>query len=97
LDPYPADDKSLRLDTEVNPGLSTRKILIRNTSLILSTEEQHTFKDEALNAWSLLEFILDQNVSRYRNANGVSINSTLQEYLYDLSSKQSCKNEHLSD
>ena len=81
LEPFKVNGKRIKLDTNVPVDSSAKKVLLTNESLRLSDAEEFTFKDVILNMWSLLEFLIDQNVTRDRNASGASIKSTLREFL----------------
>jgi hypothetical protein len=82
LSPFEADGKRLTLDTNITASASARDIMLANRSVVLLEDDHHTFRDELLNIWSLLEFLLDQNLTRQRSAAGASVTGTLQETVY---------------
>jgi hypothetical protein len=73
---------SSNIDTCVGPRALSMDMLLRNRTIFLSEDENYTFQDEVLNIWSIMELLLEQNIVRYRNAAGVSLDVTLREYLY---------------
>ncbi|KAF2794843.1 hypothetical protein K505DRAFT_241282, partial [Melanomma pulvis-pyrius CBS 109.77] len=81
LEPFEIDGQRIKINTNVPVESSAKQILLRMESLRLSETAEYTFKDVILNIWSLLEFLIDQNVARDRNASGSSIQGTLREFL----------------
>jgi hypothetical protein len=81
LEPFEMNEKRVRLNTNVPLDSSAKKVLLNNESLRLSDTEEYTFKDVILNIWSLLEFLIDQNVTRDRNASGACLKGTLHDSL----------------
>ncbi|KAF2634251.1 hypothetical protein P280DRAFT_554719 [Massarina eburnea CBS 473.64] len=82
LEPFEIDGKPIVLDTDVAPGSSAKQTLFKNASVRLSDTEDYTFKDFILNTWSLLEFLIDQDVDRDRHSQGTSVKVTLREFLH---------------
>lgn len=82
LEPFTVNGRHIRLDTNCPPGTSAKDILLKNAVVRLSDVDDYTFKDMILNIWSLLEFLIDQNVSRDRNSSGAPIKGSLREYLH---------------
>lgn len=82
LEPFTVNGKKIKPDTNCPPGSSAKELLLKNSSVRLSDADEYTFKDMILNIWSLLEFLIDQNVIRDCNALGAPIKGTLREYLY---------------
>ncbi|KAF1950615.1 hypothetical protein CC80DRAFT_482470 [Byssothecium circinans] len=82
LEPFELNAKPIILDTTIAVGSSAKQTLLKNASVRLSDSEDYTFKDFILNTWSLLEFLIDQDVTRDRNSAGTSVKGTLREYLY---------------
>ncbi|KAF1838866.1 hypothetical protein BDW02DRAFT_575897 [Decorospora gaudefroyi] len=72
----------LAIDTNITAGASARNIMLLNRSMVLLEDDQHTFKDELLNIWSIMEFLLDQSIARQRSAAGAAVTGTLQETVY---------------
>ncbi|KAF2139010.1 uncharacterized protein K452DRAFT_310970 [Aplosporella prunicola CBS 121167] len=62
LEPYEFRGKRVKLFSATTSHGSAREILLQNAKNQLSDDEEYTFKDLVLNIWSLLEFLLDQNV-----------------------------------
>jgi hypothetical protein len=81
LEPFQAKSKPIKLDTNVRVNSSAKEILLKHEPLRLSGYDEYTFKDLILNIWSLLEFLIDQNITSDQNMQGTSINNPLREYL----------------
>jgi flagellar basal body P-ring protein FlgI len=79
LKPFEVDGNRFTLDTSIKVTTSARTIMRARKSLVLLEDDHHTFEDEILNIWSLLERLLDPNVARQRNAAGAPIKGTLQD------------------
>jgi hypothetical protein len=65
LESFESGGKRIQLvvsSPEVGCEQPVRQTLINNASMSLSDCEQYTIKDLILNIWSLLEFLIDQNV-----------------------------------
>jgi hypothetical protein len=82
LEPFTVDGRHTKPDTNCPPGTSAKDILLKNSMVRLSDVDEYTFKDMILNIWSLLEFLVDQNVIRDRNSSGAPIKGSLREYLH---------------
>ncbi|RYN54274.1 hypothetical protein AA0118_g9253 [Alternaria tenuissima] len=82
LDPFQANGQPIRLDTDIATESSAKVILLEHRAQVLFEEDKHTFMDEILDVWSVLEFLLAQNLTRQREAPGVHISSSLHESLY---------------
>jgi hypothetical protein len=81
LEPFEINGKRIKLDTNVATDSTAKKVLLRNESTILSNCDDYTFKNVVLNIWSLLEFLIDQNVYRDRNAHGTSVKPTCRDFI----------------
>jgi hypothetical protein len=83
LEPFEVLGKPIKMDTNITPNSSAKNVLLRNEQHIVSDSDQDgcTFRDVILNIWSLLEFLIDQNVAKDRNSSGTQLRATLQEYL----------------
>ncbi|RYN15792.1 hypothetical protein AA0115_g12780 [Alternaria tenuissima] len=82
LEPFQANGKIVSLDTNIASGSSAKEVLLNNRTQLLFEDDEHTFMDEILNIWSLLEFLLAQNVNRQRETPGVRIPSSVHESIY---------------
>ncbi|CAN9120800.1 unnamed protein product [Alternaria alternata] len=82
LNPFQVNGTSISLDTNVPIGSSAREVLLRNRTQVLYEDDDYTFMDDVLNTWSILEFLLAQNISRQREAPGVPIPSSWHENIY---------------
>ena len=82
LDPFQENGKPISLDTDIITGSSAKQVLLENRNRVLFEDETHTFMDETLDIWSVLEFLLAQNLTRQREAPGIRIPSSLHESLY---------------
>jgi hypothetical protein len=82
LDPFQENGKPMSLDTDIITGSSAKQVLLENRNRVLFEDETHTFMDEILDIWSVLEFLLAQNLTRQREAPGVRIPSSLHESIY---------------
>ncbi|OAG42839.1 hypothetical protein AYO21_02790 [Fonsecaea monophora] len=85
LEPFVVAGSSVLLPSPETTGQSVKEakeVLLENESLTLteSSNEKYTLRDLVLNYWSLLEFLLDQNVRRDQ-AHGTSNHFSLQEVL----------------
>ncbi|CAN9284020.1 unnamed protein product [Alternaria alternata] len=74
--------KPINLDTNVAAGSSAEAVLLNNRTQVLYEDDGYTFGDDILNTWSILELLLDQNVSRQREAPGIRIPTSVHEKLY---------------
>ena len=82
LNPFQVNGKSISLDTSIAKGSSAKEVLLKNRTQVLYEDDNYTFMDDVLNTWSILEFLLAQNISRQREAPGVPIPSSWHENLY---------------
>lgn len=82
LDPFQANGELVKLDTNIATGSSAKEVMLNNRTQTLFEHDKHTFMDEILDIWSILEFLLAQNLTRQREAPGVRIPSSLHESLY---------------
>ncbi|CAO2653455.1 Nn.00g028660.m01.CDS01 [Neocucurbitaria sp. VM-36] len=82
LNPFTVDGKQIRLKTSLSATTCARTVLLENRAQRLLDDEDHTYRDEILDIWSMLEFLLDQNVSRYRSESGAALEGMLREVLY---------------
>ncbi|OCL10163.1 hypothetical protein AOQ84DRAFT_402495 [Glonium stellatum] len=80
LEPFEVDDKRIKFPVTRPTGPSAKEILLKNASVDLSGSEKYTFKDMVLNIWSILEYLIDQNVQRDRTP-GVTVNGTLRDII----------------
>ncbi|KAF3041990.1 hypothetical protein E8E11_001202 [Didymella keratinophila] len=79
--PYKTHQGQIELCTQIKTGSSARQVLLANQDICLGDEDEQTFKNEVFTLWSLLELLIDQNVSRERNAQGVRVKTDLREHL----------------
>jgi hypothetical protein len=79
LYPFQANGKTISLDTNIATGSSAKEVLLNNRTQVLFEDDEHTFMNEILDIWSLLEFLLAQNVTRQRDTPGVRIPSSVHE------------------
>jgi hypothetical protein len=82
LNPFQVNGKPVSLDTNIPTGSSAKEVLLKHRSQVLYEHDNYTFMDDILNIWSILEFLLAQNISRQREAPGVRIPTSLHESLY---------------
>lgn len=82
LDPFQENGTPISLDTNIVTGSSAKQVLLENRNRVLFGDDKHTFMDEILDIWSILEFLLAQNVARQRETPGVRIPSSVHESLY---------------
>lgn len=82
LNPFQVEGKPLSLDTTIAAGSSAKEALLKYRTQVLYEDDNYTFMDDILNTWSILELLLDQNISRQREAPGVRIPNPLHESLY---------------
>ncbi|CAN9245853.1 unnamed protein product [Alternaria alternata] len=82
LNPFQVNGKPINLDTNVAAGSSAEAVLLNNRTQVLYEDDGYTFGDDILNTWSILELLLDQNVSRQREAPGIRIPTSVHEKLY---------------
>lgn len=80
LDPFEVDDKQIILETTVADGMSARSVLLRNEKQKLS-DDNYIFRDLILDFWSQLERLVDQNMVREQNTQGVAVKASFREYL----------------
>lgn len=78
LEPFEVGGKRIKLLSTSPNGPSAKEALLKNASIELSDCEQYTFKDMVIDIWSLLEFLIDQNVRRDRTP-GATVKGTLQD------------------
>lgn len=64
LEPFGVDGKPVKLHTASPTGPSAKEVLLKSTSINPSDCEEYTFKDMTINIWSVLEFLIDQNMQR---------------------------------
>jgi len=76
LEPSEVAGKRITLDTNVPVNSSAKAVLLKNMSVKLSDEEHHTFKSEIATIWSLLDFLVAENVAKEQNHNGATVKST---------------------
>ncbi|KAH7093611.1 hypothetical protein FB567DRAFT_610181 [Paraphoma chrysanthemicola] len=81
LDPFFVDGSLIEIDTQIRQGSTASNILLSNHSQRLSDDEGHIFKDEVLDIWAVMEFLLEENVRRYEKASGVSLSAPFRETL----------------
>lgn len=79
LEPFEVNGKRINLLAESTDSSSAKEVLLKNAAMNLSEYEKYTFKDLILNIWSVLEFLIDQNVIRERATPGASVKGTLRE------------------
>ncbi|KIW33448.1 uncharacterized protein PV07_00300 [Cladophialophora immunda] len=87
VEPFEIGGSAVLLPCTKATGQSAKKILLENASLDLCDPsfEKYTLRDLILNYWSLLEFLLDQNVRRDQasgNAMHMPLHEVLQGYEY---------------
>ncbi|CAI9634166.1 unnamed protein product [Alternaria burnsii] len=82
LEPFQANGKTISLDTNIVSGSSAKEILLNNRTIVLFEDDKHTFMDEILDIWSLLDFLLAQNINRQRETPGVCMPSSVHESIY---------------
>jgi hypothetical protein len=82
LEPYTVNGKRAMPDTTISPGSSAKELLLQYASVQLSDLEAYTFKDLIANIWSLLEFLVDQNIGRDRDTPGAQVRIPLGEQLH---------------
>ncbi|KAH7089858.1 hypothetical protein FB567DRAFT_547409 [Paraphoma chrysanthemicola] len=78
---YEIGQKRLKIDTNVPPDSSAKTVLLQQELLSLSEGGDYKFRDAILNIWSLIEFLIDENVTRDRNSPGATMKSPLRECL----------------
>jgi hypothetical protein len=81
LDPFEVAGKRITLNTSVAADSSAKEVLLKNMSVKLSDDDDHTFKTEIANIWSLLDFLIAENVSREQNNPGATVKGTLSDVL----------------
>ncbi|CAI6331744.1 unnamed protein product [Periconia digitata] len=82
LEPFETNGKRIDLDTSIGINLTAKEVLLQKESLPLSSDDDYTFKDAVLNIWSLLEFLVDQNITRERTSQGAPVKATFREFLH---------------
>ena len=82
LNPFQVNGKPIDLNTNIATGSSAREVLLKNRTQLLYEDDNYTFMDDILNTWSILEFLLAQNISRQREAPGIRVPTSLHESLY---------------
>ncbi|KAF2741748.1 hypothetical protein M011DRAFT_514110 [Sporormia fimetaria CBS 119925] len=80
LEPFEVNGKRIELETNVPVGHPAKKVLLAIQSLPLSKDE-YTFKHLILDMWSLLEFLIDQNVSSVRKSSWASIKGSRRDFV----------------
>jgi hypothetical protein len=78
LESFEVDGKRIKLLSTSPNDPSAKEALLKNASIELSDREQYTFKDMVIDIWSLLEFLIDQNVRRDRTP-GAMVRGTLRD------------------
>lgn len=81
-DPFEVDGKRIMLDTNVAVGSSAKEVLLKNMSIQLSDDDHHTFKTEIANVWSLLDFLIAENVASEQKSSGITIQSPWTDIIY---------------
>ncbi|OAL47683.1 hypothetical protein IQ07DRAFT_125417 [Pyrenochaeta sp. DS3sAY3a] len=81
LEPFEKNRKPVELNTDVPFGSSAKKILLTLEDISLSDADDYKVRDAVLNIWSLLEFLIDQNVARDILSPGTTIKTTLREFI----------------
>jgi hypothetical protein len=82
LEPFEVAGKRIALDTTVPINASAKDVLLKNASLMLSDDDNHTFKTEIAGIWSLLDFLISENVAREQNSHGATVKSTWNDVLH---------------
>lgn len=67
LEPFEVDGAPVKLCPR-QPQQSAKEVLLRNAAVGLSDYEPYTCKDMVSNIWSILEFLIDQNVQSDRTS-----------------------------
>jgi hypothetical protein len=80
LEPFEVDGQRIKLFATGPAGPSAKEILLKSASIDLSDCEKYTFKDMVINIWSLLEFLIDQNVRR-DGTPGTAVNDKLRDVI----------------
>jgi hypothetical protein len=80
IEPFEVNGQPFELMASSTTGSSTKDILLRNAWTELSINESYTFRDMVTSIWSLLEFLIDQDV-RIDRAPGTAIETPYQELL----------------
>ncbi|EON69931.1 hypothetical protein W97_09196 [Coniosporium apollinis CBS 100218] len=80
IEPFQVNGKRIKLGTVGPTGPYAKEVLLNNALTNLSDleSEPYTFKDMILNIWSILEFLLAEQVERDRNP-GLTVNGSLQD------------------
>jgi len=80
IEPFQVNGKRIRLGTVGPTGPYAKEVLLNSAPTNLSDleSEPYTFKDMILNIWSILEFLLAEQVERDRNP-GLTVNGSLQD------------------
>ncbi|OAK96971.1 hypothetical protein IQ06DRAFT_229459 [Phaeosphaeriaceae sp. SRC1lsM3a] len=81
-----------KLDTHIESNVSGMDVLIKNRSIRLSHDEEHSFQDETLIIWSILDWLLEQNVARYQRTEGISIETSWRDHLFGFEFKAIVQN-----
>ncbi|PVH93539.1 hypothetical protein DM02DRAFT_676776 [Periconia macrospinosa] len=82
LEPFEIDGKPVSLDTNIDVDSTAKRVLMSNESLHLSNDSYYAFKDVVLNIWSLLEFLIDQNINRDKSTSGIPVKAPFREFLH---------------
>jgi hypothetical protein len=80
LDPFEVNGERIKLLATSPAAPSAKEILLKSASIDLSDCEKYKFKDMVIDIWSLLEFLIDQNVRRDRMP-GTAIHGTLRDVI----------------
>lgn len=72
-EPFEIAGKRITLDTSIPPNLTAKEVLLRNASVKLSDDDGHMFKTEIANIWSLLDFLIAENVAREQQNPGTAV------------------------
>ncbi|KAK7184313.1 hypothetical protein PSPO01_09690 [Paraphaeosphaeria sporulosa] len=67
---FEVDGKRIALDTNIAVDSTAKDVLLKNRSIKLSDEEKHTFESEIASIWSLLEFLIAENVADEQRSSG---------------------------
>jgi hypothetical protein len=82
LDPYSIDRPSIFDPTSNTKDFtSAKEVLLQNEGLLLIKGGTYKFGEAILSIWSMLEFLVDQNASRDRNAQGLPLRGTLRDFI----------------
>lgn len=82
LEPFELNTNCNTLDMNTSAGSNAKQVLLQNEALSLFNDCDYTFKDAVLDVWSLLEFLIDQNVAKEKSKAGAPLKSPFKETLY---------------